>query len=555
MTRAYLGPLTDKQEIQQVYSDLFSSPPKEVALDIETPSLSDVTPLGIGIGLHGGHSFYFDTNDRTLPWHLIWPSKTRKIWFNATFDLSWEALGQYGADIDNIDDGVIVTRMLPTIGNSLEEASQWTQYKTRSIGAILKEHGAKEVTDLPWEVVSKKCMLDVQGTMAVWEKFRPQVDNDYYEVERRFLSILMKMSYTGIKLDRDRVKLIDIELEKNLELFVTKCKELGFNPFSPQKVAFALNLAGFILPTHWKTGSPKTGFDELKGIPHSIAQLTLLARKYRKLHGDYIHRWLDRDRTYAHYKMDAATGRTSADNENHQNIPTGNREGDIIPRAGRIASCLLPDSPEGGTILDLKGIELRSIAYLSQDKNMIAVLDDPSRDIHRETQTELDIYSRVQSKNVNFGFFFGGTVPTLIQFTGLTDVILMQEFILKLRRLYPRAYEWAQEQRKIALSKFQVTTRLGRILPIAVDIGTSKQHIGNCGINYPVQGTAAEEWKRLLIAIIDKGEVSIDDLRAQIHDGAWLNGIYWPSRKVPEYLENLAPYWTPIEVKHVKRYG
>lgn len=555
MTRAYLGPLTTKQEIQQLVDDLWASPPKEVALDIETPSLTDVTPLGIGVGLHGGHAFYFDTNDRTLPWHLIWPSNTRKIWFNAPFDLSWEALGQYGADINNIDDGVIVTRMLPTIGNSLVEASQWTKYPTQSMGAVLKEHGAKKVTDLPWEVVAAKCMRDVQGTMAIWEKFRPKIDNDYYEVERRFLSLLMKMSQNGILLDSNRVKAIDAELEENEKLFAGKCNELGFNPYSPKTVAMALNQAGYILPTNWKTDNPVTDNDALKGLPSTLAQLTLLARKYRKLHTTYVHKWLVQKRTYAHYKMDAATGRTSSDNDNHQNIPTGNREGDIIPLAGKVASCLIPDAPEGGTIFDLKGIELRVIAYLSQDKNMMAVLNDPSRDIHRENQLELDIYSRVQAKNVGFGFFFGGTAPTLMQFTGLSDVRLMEEFILKLRKLYPRVYEWSQEQRKIALTKYEVTTLYGRKLPIAIDIGTSQHHIGNCGINYPVQGSAAENWKRVFIAIVDKEGVSTDDLRAQIHDGAWLNDIYWPSKKVPEYLENLAPFWTPIDVKHVRRYG
>jgi len=141
MARAYWGRFapTELDNIKLAYDKLFVEPPSFVALDVETVSLKNRTVLGIGIGTPTGDNFYFGLSEPTLPWHLIWPGKTHKIYHNSTFDLSWEALGRFGADIDNIEDTAILTRLL-NIDTELSAAAYYVDAMTWSMSQLLAEH-------------------------------------------------------------------------------------------------------------------------------------------------------------------------------------------------------------------------------------------------------------------------------------------------------------------------------------------------------------------------------------------------------------------------------
>ena len=94
----------------------------------------------------------------------------------------------------------------------------------------------------------------------------------------------------------------------------------------------------------------------------------------------------------------------------------------------------------------------------------------------------------------------------------------------------------------------EVQTLYGQTLKIS---NTHKEltdkHVMNAGINWPIQASAAEIYKRIVIAS------SIpDDMRlAEIHDAEWANGKW----EMPKELEHVSPLYTPIETKHVKRFG
>ena len=410
--RAYFGPSTDIAEQRQIYDDLFSSPPPLVGLDIETPSTTDTRALGIGIAIpygHQSHSFYFDIFDPGLPWHLIHPSPTRKVWHNAPFDLAWDALGKFGADIDNIDDTMIVFRMFPDMPNDLATLSYYVATQTRNMGDVLNEHSVKLVTDLPWPVVAEKCARDAAATIQLWIKYRSQISNEYYMHERDFLSKLMHISHKGIRLDQDRVLSLDREVEAQLTRLMGTAESMGFNPLSPDDVAIALNDADFFIPTNPRTGKPQTNAFNLRTIDHPIARLTLACRKFNKLHSTYIHKWVGKTRSFGNYRMDAATGRTSSVNENHQNLPTGKRRGDVklsYPvRSVFLPDHIIDDGIPSGMKFDLMSIELRIIAEFSGDINLKTILADSTRDIHHEVQVALKIHSRVEAKNFVFGFF------------------------------------------------------------------------------------------------------------------------------------------------------
>ena len=87
--RAYIGELSPGDpEILVRYNQLFSTPPGLVACDTETVSLKDRTLLGFAIALPNGDGWYFTPDEPGIPWHLIKPGATVKVWHNAPFDLS-----------------------------------------------------------------------------------------------------------------------------------------------------------------------------------------------------------------------------------------------------------------------------------------------------------------------------------------------------------------------------------------------------------------------------------------------------------------------------------
>jgi len=551
MARAYLGRYDNQPDkIQEAFRALWTEPPPFVALDAETVSLKNRRVLGVGIASPVGDAFYFDWDEPEFPYHLLMPSPIKKIWHNATFDLSWEVLGRWGADIDNIEDTAIITRLM-NIPTRLEEAAFYTQHNTQSAPSLLAKYKVKNMDELPWEALANKCLQDVQVTLDLYTKYRSQVSDEYYEVERKICSMLLHMSHRGIKLDKELVNLIDHELENNTRFYVSTCKDLGFNPHAPAEVGYVLGAQGVVLPFNRKRTQPIVDKNVLEQVDHPWAALTLLARKYNSLY-KRVHKWKGKDRAYGHFHMEAATPRITSEKENLHNLPTGQRPGDIVPSAGPVRRVFLPDADKF-TVYDLSQIELRVLQYLSGDKYMGRILSLPKNqggDIHIATQIELGLPSKVMAKNFNFGSIYGGGVEEVSKFTGIRDYDFLRTKQEQMRHLWPEAFRWIDRQRMQGLMDMEVETLYGRKLTLYTEggRGASDRHIMNCAVNYPIQGSAAEIFKRGLIEV--NKEVPIEDFILNVHDEQLLNGAY----TIPKELEWLAGFWTPFEVKYVERW-
>jgi len=431
--RCYFGryEAIDTKSILAAYENLYRNPPDIVALDTETISLKDTTILGIGFGTIEYDNFYFTVDDPSLPWHLLQPGLTRKIWHNAPFDLSWHTLGQFGADVDNIEDTAILMRLLnlPVV---LSDAAAYVRPDTWTVKELLMKYKAKDMTGLPPTIIAEKCCRDVAVTMALYNKFRNRVDGEYYEVERRITSLLLHNSHRGIKLDTNLVNALDLELESKASHHKRTCEILGFNPLSPIKVAKYLTDKGMFLPFNRQMTQPITDKEALTELDHPIADEVLLARKYNTLH-NRVKNLVGCDRAYSFFGLDSSTGRIVSRKEDRKgyiqmhNMPTGYREGDIIPDAGPIRRILIPDS-DVFTRFDMSQVELRILAYMSQDPVMLKELNTPSGDIHNRTLIELEIFSRVMAKNFNFGTLYGGDPGTIAHFTGIRDYQLIGHY-------------------------------------------------------------------------------------------------------------------------------
>ena len=551
--KLYKGNLTDVGEIRRLLDSLTSEPPSLVALDTETVSLKDTTPLGIGIALPSGDSFYFDFTDYELPWHLVMPSSVRKIWHNAPFDLSRDVIGKFNADIDNIDDTAIITRLL-NIDTELSLACDLVDTKTESAKSLMSRHNARTMLEIPRIEVAEKCCNDAQVTMQLFQKYYPQVDAGYYEIERRITSLLLHMSHRGIKVDQPLAQIIYRELDDDATLYESLCRAQGFNPNSPQEVAYMLTAKGVFLP--WRRGAkqPTVDQDTLENIPieskgRPIATLTLLAKRYGKLRS-VVENMVGHQRVYSHFRLDSRTRRiTSSDIQLH-NLPTGVRPGDITPKAGPVRRILDADSGTL-TVFDLTQIELRLLAHLSGDREMQRTLSlpkDAGGDIHADFQEVTGIPTRVMTKNFIFGgCLYGGSPAQIAKFIGIKDLALIEQYQRRFNEKYRQAAAWIQYQRVEGLRNMRVKTLYGQELRLYSehdDTQVPEKHIMNCAVNYPIQCGAAEIFKRILVKLTES--VPIEDFILQVHDEQLLDGIY----KIPDELQHIAPFWTPFETRY-----
>lgn len=568
--RAYFGQLkAGDPEILSRYQELFSAPPMLVALDTETVSLKNRQLLGFAIALPNGDAWYFTPDEQGIPWHLIKPSQTRKVWHNAPFDLSRELMGLYGADLDNIEDTAIITR-LAGIDTQLSIASFFTHTKTEDAGSLLARYNVTSMDKLPPEIVADKCMHDALVTMELFLQYQDIVKSEYYQIERRVASLLLHMSYRGLKIDKPYATALAGEIGSSATFYTQTCKNLGWNPNAPQQVAYMLTTKNFVLPWPRGASQPKVDKHTLEEINHPWAKLTLLARKYSKL-ASVVRDWPNCDRVYSHFRMDAATGRiTSSDIQLH-NIATGRRTGDIVPVTGPVRRAFDPDNGVF-TIFDDSQIELRLLAYFSQDKNMLKsfatgdklndlylktgdtwyLSESKKYDIHGTTQRALGIPSRVMAKNFNFGDAYGGTPEVLSLYTGIKDLRLIAMYQAKMAEAYPERTAWIYRQRQLGIEQGYVETLYGRRLSVTgYDTESlSDKHIGNCSVNYPIQGSAAELFKRQLLKLLDTG-IPLKDIALQVHDEAVIDGQYELDREALEYI---GPLRTPVEIRQAKKW-
>lgn len=558
--RAYWGRLTKgnyvdetaetKIAIEHAYDNLFTNPPPYVALDTETPSLKNQRVMGIGIATPQDDNFYFDFTEATIPWHLIMPSPVRKIWHNATFDLSKEVLGRYSVDIDNIEDTAIMTRML-NIDVTLELAALHTNARTQSVSNLLKEYNVRSMADLPWLEVALKCINDVRVTLQLYEKYRHIVNQENYEVERKITSMLLHMSHRGIQLDKELVSAIESEMASGASHY---SRVLPFNYNSPVQVARALGEAKIFLPQvrDHKTKMIKhpTGRAVLETFDHILPMTILEARKYTKLHS-VVKGLVGLDRAYSHFHLDSATRRITSENIQMHNLPTAHRETDIHPKAGPVRRILVPDSGLW-TRFDLSQLELRVLDRYCGDPVMHRALITPKGagpDIHSTTQLALNLGSRTIAKNFNFGSIYGGDIPILSSFTGIKDRDLLRGYQQQYFSTYPVMKNWIDNQRYRGLRDGFVTTLYGQELSLDIAMRSGERHAGNCAINYPIQGSATEIFKRIIIAILET--VPMDKFVLQVHDEQLLEG---PHALRADLLAWIAGFWTPLETSIISRW-
>jgi DNA polymerase-1 len=219
----------------------------------------------------------------------------------------------------------------------------------------------------------------------------------------------------------------------------------------------------------------------------------------------------------------AATGRLSSNNPNLQNIPMRDERGREIRKA------FVPAEGYVFISADYSQIELRLMAHLSKDQNMI---DDflSGSDIHTATASKIfgvpmpDVTRemRNRAKTANFGIIYG------ISTFGLSERLNIgrkeaKELIDGYFNSYPGVKVYMDESIIKAREMGYVTTMFGRKRYLR-DINSRNQVVrGNAernAINAPIQGSAADIIKIAMIRIHDRlrAEKLKSKMILQVHD-------------------------------------
>ena len=359
----------------------------------------------------------------------------------------------------------------------------------------------------------------------------------FKKLEMPLLKVLAEMEFNGIKINLKFLQNLSqnySEELKSIEKNIFNHSEEEFNLASPKQLGDILfeKLKIIDKPKKTKTGQYSTSEEVLSGLSknHEIINEVLKWRSLQKLINTYVDalpKQINEDSRRIHTVFNqavASTGRLSSHNPNLQNIPIRSKKGREIRKA-----FICENNDFVMLAADYSQIELRVIASLSKDPNMISAFND-NLDIHLSTASkvfnvEIKNVSREQrsnAKTVNFGIIYGVSAFGLSNQTNLSRSE-SKDLIESYFKAYPELKNYISNQINFARENGYVETILGRRRYLK-DIN-SRNPIVRGGaernaVNAPVQGSAADIIKIAMVKISDK--IKLNNFKSkmlvQVHD-------------------------------------
>lgn len=545
----------DKMEI---YSNLLlQSRWDKVAVDIETISLDDKTPIGLGISVSPDHSFYFPIENEInpyIPWHILNNPAITKLYHNGIFDLDplnmiADSMSIPDIETTNIADTSIMARMMREPVATLTMLAYGVGKETTPASEILKHFGVKTFDKVPELEVALHCIQDTQVTYALHDKWEKLVDKEYFSIENQIINILFRMSKWGFKLDQVLCRELEQKLSKEVSYYWDICEAEGFKPSSPQQVGYILAKRENFLPYKRRKYGQKLALDTSKEVLQYVEDpMATIVLQYRKLADllSVVQPLVGEDRCYTQFHLDAITSRVSS--KGIKGLPSMNMQNITTFETSKFSArhIVLPDADKW-TDIDYSQIELRVLAHLSQDSDMLQVYEE-DKDIHTETAVFLGIPRKI-AKNVGFGMLYGATPQTLKETARIQSLSECQRLINIWFKKYKGAERWIRDCQLFGLTHGYITTLYGRdiVLPMEMD---NDDGIKRKAVNYTIQASAAEITKRAMIRCWNEKM----PMRLQVHDELLFNGDVSDQILKLELDHIVDNFSTPISLKVLERW-
>ncbi len=441
-------------------------------------------------------------------------------------------------------------------------------------------NGYQTFAQVPLELATEYAASDAHQTMQLYPILKAALEKQFMQklydnIEFPLVEILRDMEYHGIILDTEILKMLNTKIIDELAIIKEKINALVGSQFgdinlnSPKQLAILL-FEHLKLPPQKQTGK-KTGYStdqevlEALAHMHPVPALILRHRELFKLKSTYIEAlptYINPETGKIHTTFRqtlVATGRLSSQEPNLQNVPTHSYE----YKGKDVRSAFKPKTGHVFIAADYSQIELRVLAYLSQDKNLLDAFSR-NEDIHKRTaanlfDTEFEKVTHEQrqiGKRINFSILYGLTPFGLSQDLKIPfkDAKI---YIDKYFAQYPGVSAWMDKIIEETKTKGYVTTYFGRRRYIPGIHETNRslyEQACRIAINTVAQGTAAELMKMGMINL-DRA-IKEQQLGAhmilQIHDELLISVPQEHAEKaikiIRETLENVVSWTVPLLV-------
>ena len=502
--------------------------------------------------------------------------KIMKIGQNIKYD--YEVLTKYGVTLQGKMFDTMIAHYLiqPELHHNMDYmAETLLGYQTIHIEELLGPKGKKQknMRDLSPTDIYEYAAEDADITLRLKNVLEPRlkelgVEELFWNIEMPLVRVLADMELNGVCLDTEALQdtsKIFTERMKQYEQDIYKEAGEEFNISSPKQVGDILfgKLQIMDKPKKTKTGQYVTSEEVLQSLESKspIVRNILNYRGMKKLLSTYIDALpkLINPRTgHIHTSFNqalTATGRLSSSDPNLQNIPVRTDDGKEIRK------CFIPEEGCLFFSADYSQIELRIMAHLSEDENMMEAFRE-GHDIHRATaakiwHVDIDKVTDAQqkkAKKANFGIIYGITTYGLAQRMDIPNSEA-KELIEGYFRTFPKVQAYMEQAKEEARAKGYAETLFHRRRYLA-DINSRNATVRGFAernaINAPIQGTEADIIKVAMVRIWErfKKEGIRSKMILQVHDE--LNFSVFPEEReqveriVIEEMQNAYPLNVPL---------
>ena len=584
-TTQYEYKLVENEEELRQLCDFFITK-ESVSIDTETTSTDAISAelVGLSFSVEEKKAFYVavpaNYEEALKIVQIFKPlyesDKIMKIGQNIKYD--YEVLTRYGVTLQGKMFDTMIAHYLiqPELHHNMDYmAETLLGYQTIHIEELLGPKGKKQknMRDLSPTDIYEYAAEDADITLRLKNVLEPRlkelgVEELFWNIEMPLVRVLADMELNGVCLDTEALQdtsKIFTERMKQYEQEIYKEAGEEFNISSPKQVGDILfgKLQIMDKPKKTKTGQYVTSEEVLQSLESKspIVRNILNFRGMKKLLSTYIDALpkLINPRTgHIHTSFNqalTATGRLSSSDPNLQNIPVRTDDGKEIRK------CFIPEEGCLFFSADYSQIELRIMAHLSEDENMMEAFRE-GHDIHRATAAKIwhvDIdkvtdAQRKKAKQANFGIIYGITTYGLAQRMDIPNGEA-KELIEGYFRTFPKVQAYMEHAKEEARAKGYAETLFHRRRYLA-DINSRNATVRGFAernaINAPIQGTEADIIKVAMVRIWErfKKEGIRSKMILQVHDE--LNFSVFPEEReqveriVIEEMQNAYPLNVPL---------
>ena len=549
--------VTEKKELLKIVEEIKKE--KFFAFDLETSSLNyiDAKIVGFSIAFNAKSYYIPIAHNKSKKYKqlsekfvldifkdIIESQDLKKIGHNLKYDRN--VLLNYGITLNGIEhDSMLLSYVYDStaIRHGLDNASEkYLSHRTIHYEDIAGK-GVKQIpfADIDIDVAAEYACEDAEISYRLYDFLWSKVSKDkdivkvYQDIEIPLIPILSKIETNGVFINSTELKKLSNELEKELNEIQSKCFNITkkeFNLNSPKQLQEILyNDLKIPISKKTPTGKPSTDEDTLQFLAQTneIPKLILEFRSLNKLKTGYTDKLplqvsSKTGRVHTSYQQAiTSTGRLSSTEPNLQNIPIKTSKGKKIRKA------FIAEEGKKIFAADYSQIELRIMAHLSKDKNLLKAFKDEV-DIHSFTASEIfsiefekvSSEDRRAAKAINFGLIYGMSSFGLSKQLGI-PISEAKDYMDVYFKRYPDIQSYMNTTKVFAKNNGYVETIFGRKLYLP-EINSKnvqrRKYAERTAINAPMQGSAADIIKIAMIQIdqwLSKNK-SQTKMIMQVHD-------------------------------------